>query len=390
MIITYLTHDLRDIKACSLICHSWYPAAAQHLHHTFTLRRSGHGTNRSKPEPLSKLDELGLLPLVKEIRVDQGPGKSCWFVPWAFNRHFFALANVHTLKLDNLEIHRFTPDVKRYLGHFSLTLQSIALYDPSCTPQQLSHFLSLFSNLDDIEIRFAYVHTYNPTTPNTELVPYSAPKLRGRLVLSGFSWAETLTRLIAASGGLRFRHIDLGGGPCCAPLLLKACAETLETLRFDAREDSFSKQFCIDPSPHSGSWSTEDLNLSHLKVLRSLQIKGLVTNPKARDHRPVVVVKPFLTITSPVFSELVIIHTGISIYLPQEVTLFETLRKMNEVRHFKLVFSVEAEDERGARRELAVALDSAAAKRLLDFLNSPPTIRTAPPRYHRWDFLNFN
>ena len=253
MILAYLTHDLRTLKACSLICHSWYPAAAQHLHHTLTFRRGGRGINRTQLEPLSKLHELGLLPLVKEIRVDQGPGLSCWFVPRAFNHHLSTLTNVHTLKIENMEIHRFIPGVKRYFGHLSPTLRSIALYDPCCTPQQLSHFLSHFPNLEDIEIRFAYVHTYNPPIPNNGLVPYSAPKLRGRLVLCGFSWVEALTHLIEICGGLRFRHVDLGGGPCCAPLLLRACAETLETLRVDAREGSLSKYFCISPSADSGS-----------------------------------------------------------------------------------------------------------------------------------------
>jgi len=135
---------------------------------------------------------------------------------------------------------------------------------------------------------------------------------------------------------------------------------------------------------------TEDLNLSNLKVLRSLQVKDLAANPEIRDLRPVAVAKAFSTITSPVFSELVLVHTSIYVdRIPQEVTLFETLRKMNEVRRFKLVFLVEAENARHARRELETALVSVAAKGLLDFLDSPPTIRTARPRYYKWDFLDF-
>lgn len=47
----------------------------------------------------------------------------------------------------------------------------------------------------------------------------------------------------------------------------------------------------------------------------------------------------FSTITSPIFSELVIIRSGHWIpYLPCEVALFQTLRKMHEVRPFELVF----------------------------------------------------
>ena len=69
--------------------------------------------------------------------------------------------------------------------------------------------------------------------------------------------------------------------------------------------------------------------------------------------------------------------------------MFETLRKMNEVRRFKLVFLVEAENALDARREITAALVSVTAKGLLDFLDSRPTIRTAHPRYYKWDFLDF-
>ena len=252
MIIAYFTHDLTVLKMCSLICRSWYYAAVPHLHHTLTLKGGRPNTGRSRLEPLSKLDELGLVPLFKEIRIDQGPGLSYWFLPRAFNHHFSALTNVHTLKLDNLEIYRFIPEIERYFGHFSKSLRSIGLYDPYCTPRQLSHFLSLFSNLDDIEVRVAYARIHNPTVPDTGLVPFSTPKLRGRLVLSGgSSWVETWTHLITSCGGLRFRHMDLDGSPRCAPVLLKACSGSLETLRFDARDTSLSK--CFDTGLSTGS-----------------------------------------------------------------------------------------------------------------------------------------
>ena len=86
----------------------------------------------------------------------------------------------------------------------------------------------------------------------------------------------------------------------------------------------------------------------------------------------------FSTIVSPVFSELVIVLAGnTTTHLPQRVTLFETLHIMNEVRPFKLVFSLEGSDccQGEARRELAEALDLVTARGLLDFLDSPPIIR---------------
>ena len=106
------------------------------------------------------------------------------------------------------------------------------------------------------------------------------------------------------------------------------------------------------------------------------------------DHSTVVVKQVFSAIVSPVLSEVVIVIS--TRHLPQEATLFEVLHKMNEVRPFKLVFLLEAEDPWSARPKLAEALNSAAAKGLLDFLDSPPTIRTAQPRHYKWDFLDFN
>jgi len=239
MIVAYLIHDLLTLKACSSLGRSWYIATAPHLHHTLTLKGAGRRASRSWLGPLSKLHKLGLLHLAKEIRVDQGPGPCCWFLPRVLTRHFFALANVHTMKLENMAIFSFFPDIEHYFGHFSPTLRSIALCNPYCTPRQLSRFLSLFSNLDDIEIQGIVIPM--PGTPDTEPLPSPGPKLRGRLVLYRFSQVETWTDLITSYGGLRFRHMDLDGSPSCAGPLLKACAETLETLRFDVKDDSLSK-----------------------------------------------------------------------------------------------------------------------------------------------------
>jgi len=113
------------------------------------------------------------------------------------------------------------------------------------------------------------------------------------------------------------------------------------------------------------------------------------------------VAEVFSTITSPVFSELVIILSGREVtYLTQGVTLFETLRKMNEVRPFKLVFSlVDWDDDREGRkwmsamaplesnelrRGLREALDYVAGKGFLDILDPPPTARIVRCRSFDW------
>jgi hypothetical protein len=83
----------------------------------------------------------------------------------------------------------------------------------------------------------------------------------------------------------------------------------------------------------------------------------------------------FSTITSPVFTELVIVigADGVT-HLPSEVMLFETLRTMNGVRPFELVFLLTGPDASlgEAQRKLAGALDSVIARGVLDFLDSPP------------------
>jgi len=100
------------------------------------------------------------------------------------------------------------------------------------------------------------------------------------------------------------------------------------------------------------------------------------------DDRNARVMKLFSTITSPVFSEFVVVLTRVYyLWLPQDVSLFHTLRRMSETTPFKLAFLLEDSDplQNGAWQELAGALGIVTADGLLDFLDSPPTIRTARP-----------
>lgn len=86
----------------------------------------------------------------------------------------------------------------------------------------------------------------------------------------------------------------------------------------------------------------------------------------------------FSTVTSPVFSELVIVLEDDAMsYLSKQVMLFETLRMMNEVRPFRLVFLLEIAYfyQEEVRRGLVEALALITPKGPLDFLDSPPTIR---------------
>ena len=96
----------------------------------------------------------------------------------------------------------------------------------------------------------------------------------------------------------------------------------------------------------------------------------------------------FSTIASPTFSELVIIIWADAVTdSPSEDPFFETLRMMNGVRPFKLVFLLVVPDQsrEEARWKLEEALDSVTARGLLDFLDSPPTIRSGRNRVQGWD-----
>ena len=105
----------------------------------------------------------------------------------------------------------------------------------------------------------------------------------------------------------------------------------------------------------------------------------------------------FSTIASPVFSELVIfIGPGAVTDSPWGDPFFETLRTMNGVRSFKLVFFLVAPDllREEARRKLEGAIDSVTARGLLDFLDSPPTIYNKRIRGHgllsrAWSILDY-
>jgi len=246
MAIAYLIYDIQALKACSLTCYSWYIAAVPHLHHTFVFR----GIDRAGLKPLSARHALGLLPLVKDLRIPQPPSQPRWFLPQSLDRrdsrHFFAFTNVQSLTVQNLDIRSFIPRLERHFRHFSPTLRSLTLEAPTCSSRQLSHFFSLFPNLDNIEVR-AFVSD-GTGTPDHGLVPFSTPKLQGRLTLSSFNAVETWEDLIA-SCSLRFRSIHLHPVSNSAPVLLAACAETLEILR-------------IEPSNELGTGSRIDLTVN--------------------------------------------------------------------------------------------------------------------------------
>ena len=252
MIIAHLTLDLVTLRACAMTCRSWNAAAVPLLHHTLVLQQNQPGTARRELKSLSKLHELGLIPLVKEIQVRQSSSLYPWFAPVAFTldscdfRYFTSFSNVQTLRLQNLNMHPFMPHIERFFEQFSPTLRSITLFEPRCSLRQLSHFFSLFPNLDNIELWRISTDIYNSTAVgDAALVPFSAPRLRGELVLHDFRWVGTWEHLITVCGGLRFHSMDLRGATGCVSILLEACTDTLETLQLYVEGRSCGECFSV-------------------------------------------------------------------------------------------------------------------------------------------------
>ena len=134
------------------------------------------------------------------------------------------------------------------------------------------------------------------------------------------------------------------------------------------------------------SISSPKFNLSRLKALRSLEVGGWGSD--FRPTRHTIIIEVFSTITSPVFSELaILIGVDAAARLPSEVTLFETLRAMNKIKSFKLVFLLMAPrlSLEEAHQKFAGALDLVIARGLLNFLDSPPTFRSGRFREQWWD-----
>jgi len=132
-----------------------------------------------------------------------------------------------------------------------------------------------------------------------------------------------------------------------------------------------------------------EFDLSRFKALRSLQI-GAWTTKWHPTNRYEIAMEVFSTITSPVFSELVIVLEDDGIVgLSSDVGLFETLRKMNEVRPFTLVFLVKAEESYCRRTEVIERLEDAiilaTVTGLLNFLDSQPIARITGLPTPEWE-----
>jgi len=234
MIISYLTYDTRSLRTCTLTCYSWYIAAVPHLHHSLTTTIDLWNPKFCWPNPIPYMYTLGLLPLVKKFRVC-GQNYSN-FSPKLFNycvlRQFLALTNVRKLELGYLDIPNFMPRIQRYFGHLSHTAQSLVLREPRGSRRQIIHFIGLFQHLQDLELTYDKAKSEEEPVDDLTLIPSFVPPLRGWLTIRCFTRVGLLKDMIDLFGGIQFRYMYLFNVEGM-PLLLDACAKTLEMVVLD-------------------------------------------------------------------------------------------------------------------------------------------------------------
>ena len=234
MVVAYLAYDTRSLWACRQTCCSWHIATAPHLHNTlFTPIIQGGAP--WWPDSFQKMHKLGLFPLVKRFQV--GSASACDFSLDLFDRQilhqFSSLTNVRELGIENLDIPSFMPRIRRYFKHFLPTVRSLALTDPIGSRRQITFFIGLFQHLEDLKLLSDSYFIFGEIPGDLSLVPPFTPPLRGWLTIWCRGWVGILEDIAGLFGGLRFRHMDLRGVTRGMQSLLIACAETLETLRFD-------------------------------------------------------------------------------------------------------------------------------------------------------------
>ena len=278
-IITYLVYDMRSLRMCSLTSCSWYIAAVPHLHRPFIIGSKYRDKKYMWPNPIRQKHRLGLLPLVKKLRI-YNYSSTVWVQKKLFSsrtlRQFGTLTNVRDLKIGQLDIPSFTPNIQRYFGHFVPTLKSLTLALPKGSHQQIIFFIGLFQHLEDLMLHDDTFCTPDQPGGGSSLAPPFVPPLRGRLVVWRFKKAGFLKDMIRSFGGLKFSEINVFD-VAETRLLLSESAGALRSIQLrptDPRGErpdlKFTMRFSVNDS--TAASFLRDFDLSRNKSLRTLEI----------------------------------------------------------------------------------------------------------------------
>ena len=321
MIIAYFIYDMRSLRACSNTCYPWYIAAVPHLHHALHVDINSFDQKFRWPNPVQNMHVLGLLPLVKSFSIRRGSHSGVGFSPELFSyrtlRQFSALTGIRTLWIADLDIPSFMPMIRQYFGHLFPTVQILTLREPKGSDRQIIYFIGMFQHLEDLQL-FGDGHRVNfqgELADDLILLPPSAPPLRGRLMLENFTRINLLKDMIDLFGGIRFRGMDLFNVDGM-PLLLNACAKTLETFWLHPQDPRGEVVYlkCVQSPADSftARSSLQSFDLSRNKSLRALQVPARSVDRASRGDSPDTALN-FLkyvlsTIASAAFFELVVLY----------------------------------------------------------------------------------
>jgi hypothetical protein len=110
------------------------------------------------------------------------------------------------------------------------------------------------------------------------------------------------------------------------------------------------------------------LNLSRNMTFRSLEIRAILEYSRALKEL-------LLTVTSPVFSEIVVVFSGVEARWPPR-DLAERLHEIYKIREFRVAFCLETAERLGVSslRIMKSTMQAEVAKGSYDFLPCPPLV----------------
>ena len=415
MIIACLTYHTPSLRACTLTCFSWYITAVPHLHYNLFIGNA-LGRKYRWPNPVRHMHRLGLLPLVKTFCF-RGYNRHDVFSSKRFNccitLQLSALTNVRRLMIDYLDIPSFMPRIRRYFRPFLPTVRELCLKEPKGSRRQIIYFIGLFKHLEDLSLLYNGPNSGVEPADDLTLTPSFTPPLGGQLRLSHFRRVGLLKDMIDLFGGIKFCFMDLFDVDGM-PLLLGACAKTLKTLVLwpsDPRGEQFSPEVARIPTNNFAATSSLlDFDLSRIKALRTIQVMAWSIDRALSDGSPDAassLLKHVLsTIRAPSFFEVEVLYrsgdfSGVESWQnPDQPHLrkmsldekaeeasrhgrqFEVLRRVRNVRDFRLVLSASVWDPVGeyAIQTLKAAIAREKAGRGFDEIFSEPLVNYYPRR----------
>jgi hypothetical protein len=160
-------------------------------------------------------------------------------------RYFRALTNLQYIAFKDMGFYSFAfLGFQKHFGHFSPTLRSVALITPRGSCRRILDFLRVFPKLNDIKI-CGHRHEGRVHGSFDGFLTPIEGGLRGELYLKNFNDQGLLRDIIAAFGGMRFTSMYLENVDG-VPLLLKACADTLETVCMHPRAELDYRKVTLD------------------------------------------------------------------------------------------------------------------------------------------------